>query len=246
MDLREVRDSSDLNRHPWEISRATSILSLLGESHQSKVADIGAGDMYFLRRFAERSGARLFACDIHFKESELGTDDGVEKVTRIEDIPPEDMDVVFLLDVLEHVEDEAEFLGEVAKVVKKDGKIIITVPAHPFLFGAHDVFLHHFRRYSAKGLRRTLRENGFEIEKLHFFYSSLFLARVVEKLFNSSGKSDKNGMEVNSWKFDVDHPLTRMIVLLLNCDFRINSYLHSYLNLSIPGLSLCAIVKKRV
>ena len=163
---------------------------------------------------------------------------------NIGDIPRKTIDLVFLLDVLEHVENENLFLQEVKHVLKDGGRMVITVPAHQFLFSEHDIFLQHFRRYSKKRLTHVLKENNMELEGVFYFYSSLFCVRLATKAFSSIGYSRKYKPEVNSWCYPRNHLLTRLLISILNLDFTLNKILHSISKHSLPGLSLCATVRK--
>ena len=78
-------------------------------------------------------------------------------------------DNVVCLNVLEHIEDDLGALRAMGSALKDDGKLILLVPAHQFLFGAFDVAVGHFRRYSKKLLSSRLQEAGFEINELKFF-----------------------------------------------------------------------------
>ncbi|MFA7006142.1 MAG: class I SAM-dependent methyltransferase, partial [Verrucomicrobiia bacterium] len=55
-------------------------------------------------------------------------------------------DVVLALDVVEHVEDDAQAVAELARVCKPGGTVFITVPAYAWLWSGHDVVNHHKRR----------------------------------------------------------------------------------------------------
>ena len=66
-----------------------------------------------------------------------------------------DYDVVLLADVLEHVEHHHEFLRDLVAQLKPGATLIITVPAHPWLWSPHDAALGHFRRYTQATLRET-------------------------------------------------------------------------------------------
>ena len=64
-------------------------------------------------------------------------------------------DLICMFDVLEHIEHDTETLMAIKKLLTKHGRILITVPAYQWLYGAHDEFLHHKRRYSANQLKKN-------------------------------------------------------------------------------------------
>jgi SAM-dependent methyltransferase len=66
-------------------------------------------------------------------------------------------DVVLLMDVLEHVEDDFELLSRVLGPLRAGAHVLITVPADPALWSPHDVSFGHWRRYQADRLRLTWR-----------------------------------------------------------------------------------------
>ncbi len=243
MDLKEIENASG-NRHPWELSRAKSILKVLKDLDCSVIADIGSGDLYFAQEAHKLTQQKIYACDINYSDTEIVDNGQVEMCKDINDIPRNSIDLVFLLDVLEHVENENLFLQEVKHVLKDGGRMVITVPAHQFLFSEHDIFLQHFRRYSKKRLTQVLKENNMEVEGVFYFYSSLFCVRLVTKALSLIGLSRKYRPEVNSWGYSRDHLLTRLLISILNLDFTLNKNLHSISKHSLPGLSLCATVRK--
>lgn len=58
-----------------------------------------------------------------------------------------------MLDVLEHIDKSKEFMKNVNNLLKKDGLLIVGVPAYKSLWSKHDVNLKHYRRYSWKTLK---------------------------------------------------------------------------------------------
>lgn len=78
------------------------------------------------------------------------------------------VDTIVTLNMLEHVEDDRAALKGMNKVLAKDGKILMVVPAHKFLYGSLDKQIYHFRRYSKKDLVEKFEESGFEIEKIEY------------------------------------------------------------------------------
>lgn len=87
--------------------------------------------------------------------------------------PTQTFDLICLLDVLEHVQDDAGTLATLARHLAPGGAGIITVPAHPLLFGPHDRALHHIRRYTRDDFRARLLEAGLRIEKLTYLNFTL-------------------------------------------------------------------------
>jgi phospholipid N-methyltransferase len=78
------------------------------------------------------------------------------------------VDTVIAVNVLEHVERDAEFLNDAYNSLVGGGTLILLVPAVPLIFGSLDRAFEHHRRYTRMGLQKALRGAGFEIEKLHY------------------------------------------------------------------------------
>lgn len=73
------------------------------------------------------------------------------------------------VNVFEHVEHDEEEIAQVFEMLPSGGTLCIFVPALPFLYSKFDASIDHFRRYTLKGLRRSVREAGFEIETDRYF-----------------------------------------------------------------------------
>lgn len=80
--------------------------------------------------------------------------------------------VVTLMDVLEHVDDDAGVLREMARLVRPGGLVVVTVPALMWLWSDWDVALHHRRRYHAAGLRQAIAASGLDTLHLAYFNSA--------------------------------------------------------------------------
>lgn len=103
-------------------------------------------------------------------------------------------DLVCLLDVLEHIEDDVAALARVARLLKPGGRVLLTVPAYQWLWSAHDSAHHHFRRYTAAGLRRTAERAGLPVLRAAYFNTLLFPliagVRLLGKLLARAEHSD--------------------------------------------------------
>lgn len=146
-------------------------------------------------------------------------------------------DLVAGLDVLEHLDDDAGALGEWHRILHDDGRLLVTVPAFPCLWGRQDVLAEHRRRYGKRQLRNLLEGNGFRVERLSFFNTLLFppiaMARLAMRPFldDAPGRSD----------LDVPAPfgLNGGLARLFGCE----AHVLRRVNLPI-GVSLVALARR--
>lgn len=75
-------------------------------------------------------------------------------------------DLVVMLEVLEHIEDDEGALAKVSDLLRPGGRLILSVPAHKKWLGPHDRYAGHFRRYEKAELAAKLEKAGLQVEKL--------------------------------------------------------------------------------
>lgn len=242
MDL--VEKTKNVNRHPWEISRADNIIRILNkQSKDIVIADVGSGDQYFTNKLTNYSNNNVIAVDKEYIEDQ-SVDPRIICFSDIESLCDNSIDYIFLMDVLEHIENDLDFLEGLSKKLKLDGKIIITVPAWQILFSKHDIYLQHFRRYNYKQLCQLVSNSDLKIIKSHYFYSILIPSRILALLIEKIIKSNSNNQKgIGLWKYGNNSFVTRTICTILNLDFRLNQVLYK-LKIRIPGLSLFAVAGK--
>lgn len=235
MDLSEIGENS--NRHPWELSRKDNMIKLVKKyiHENATILDIGCGDSYFDQSLLEAlpKVKEIWGVDIFLPQNELRS--RYSKVNHINEVPINSFDLVLLMDVLEHNEDETEVLTQVKHKMHKNGRMIVTVPAFQWLYSAHDKNLNHYRRYNYRQLKEVIEKNDFEIEDWFYFYASLVPMRFLSK--NAVGKTSQ-------WKRDERNFFTKFVRLCLNIDFNVCKYL-SKVNIHLGGLSLLMVVKKK-
>ena len=97
--------------------------------------------------------------------------------------------VILMLDVLEHIEDDEAALESVQKLLVPGGTAILTVPSLPSLWSEHDEVNLHFRRYTKGVLRERLQAAGLEIRTLRYMFgwplSLMYARRFLAKPGNS-------------------------------------------------------------
>jgi SAM-dependent methyltransferase len=80
----------------------------------------------------------------------------------------EGFDSVLCFNVLEHIVDDEGALASLGAALKPGGRLLVLVPAHPFLYGTIDRALDHVRRYRRGELRSKLTDAGFTVEALRY------------------------------------------------------------------------------
>ena len=107
--------------------------------------------------------------------------------------PERSFDGLVSFDVLYHawVTDDREAMGELARVLRPDGLLLVRVPALKVLWGAHDEAVHSRHRYTKTELRALLEGAGLEVLRLTYCNSILFplllVRRTVDRLASRHG-----------------------------------------------------------
>jgi hypothetical protein len=188
VDLRE-RKGSVAQRHPWELARAEFFLELLARYGVLQTGgdwlDVGSGDAWFgtqLRRLLPRQ-AELTCWDINYTPEDLagGAESEVEGLTLVAERPNRRFDRILMLDVIEHVENDAEFVqSTVDDLLTGGGIVVVSVPAYQALFSSYDKMLRHHRRYSPAACRRLLEHSGLGVLADGGLFCSLLPIRAAQ------------------------------------------------------------------
>lgn len=147
-------------------------------------------------------------------------------------------DVVLLLDVLEHIENDALAVTTAIKLVKKGGLLLITVPSCKKMWSGYDILAHHFRRYCMGEMKDLLEIEGVRIKKISYFstvlFPLIFLVRVIEgRFFNKN--DDQNIFR--------PHFVPQVLNAILFHIFNFEKYILRFSNLPF-GSSIIAILEK--
>lgn len=174
---RDVLDTlaSDGGEGFWLDARADAVGEVLRKASVKRIWDVGAGSGAMAKRLGR------YGIDVLSVEP---LPEGAREIARMGaevfcgtlhdlDLPSGSLPAVGLFDVLEHLEEPCDLLGEVARVLSPEGILVVTVPAYQWLWSAEDEALGHFRRYSTKTLRRSLAQSQFEVLSARYCFASL-------------------------------------------------------------------------
>jgi 2-polyprenyl-3-methyl-5-hydroxy-6-metoxy-1,4-benzoquinol methylase len=94
-------------------------------------------------------------------------------------------DLVVLMDVLEHIQDDMKTLNIAKQLLKPGGFLFLSVPAYKFLWSTHDEALHHKRRYHSLEIKTKVKDSGFEIVKYSHYVTLLFFPIALFRLLSN-------------------------------------------------------------
>jgi SAM-dependent methyltransferase len=186
--------------HWWYVARRKILADLIRREVQppakARILEIGCGtghNLPMLAAFGMVDGleiddqARAVANKRHGKTIKSAPLPGLTDVRR------RSYDLITALDVIEHVDDDAAALAAIAERLKPGGRLLMTVPAHQWMWSAHDTANHHKRRYSKKRLKALIDESPLRLEKAGYFNSLLFpLAVAARGVAQLTGKEDSD------------------------------------------------------
>jgi len=201
--MRRVEES-----HWWFVGRRQIIKSFLyGISRSLKadrgeenihILDVGCGtgaNLEMLSEFGEAEGVDVSCEALSFCQAR-----GLVNVKEgaAEALPYADgsFDLVTGLDVVEHLDDDLAGLKEMHRVLRRDGRTLLFVPAFMFLWGVQDDISHHRRRYTLDELKAVVRQAGFTIERATYvnitFFAPILLGRLLMRMTGFRPASENN------------------------------------------------------
>jgi len=112
---------------------------------------------------------------------------------------PNNSDLIFSSNVLEHIEDDLSILKAMRNNLNKDGKIYLYLPAKMILWSELDEMVGHFRRYEPSEIRFKCEQAGLRVNTLHYADSLGFFASLLMRFV---GYDTKNGIgSISSLRF---------------------------------------------
>jgi len=175
----------------WYQHRNQCILALLKRfDPHGPIFDIGGSNGYVARCLVD-AGYETVLVEPGKEGVMLARQRGLDPIVwgALDDVGflPGSLPAVSLFDVIEHIEDDLEFMKTVERLLRPGGRVFITVPAYSFLWSQEDELAMHYRRYTLGNLKRLILSAGLEPEYGTYMFTMLpmpiFLMRTVAGKF---------------------------------------------------------------
>ena len=187
--------------HWWYRARREVLAALIRRTTnlpaKAKILEVGCGtghNIQMLEQFGKVDGIEIDPEARAFAEKRLGRKIASAPLPELAGIKRAQYDLVAALDVVEHIADDHAAVAGLAGCVKPGGKLLVTVPAHQWMWSAHDELNHHKRRYSKRQLRDLIQGSALRLDSIGYFNSFLFPlavgARLAAKVTGRGGGDD--------------------------------------------------------
>jgi len=227
--------------HWWFIGRRKLIeflISCAGTQEDCQVADIGCGVgsnlSLLLSMGFEVIGIDSEMYSLSLAKRRLSTISLINGDLLKLPFKTDSLDLIIATDVLEHLQDDTNGIKEIHRVLKKEGVVVLTVPAFQFLWGVQDEVGKHHRRYSKKQLIKKIEQEGLGILKSSYFNFFLFFPILFgRRMIHILGLNIDSENGIN----------TPFINFILKTIFSIEPFLLKYFSFPF-GVSIFCIAKK--
>lgn len=230
--------------HFWFISRKEFIFQNTVKyiKFEEKSIEIGAGTGNVARYLQKNGYENICVGEMHLNGLKYAQSYGIKECYQFDllDIPFEnEFDMVCMFDVLEHIPDDNLALQNVYKMLRVDGKIILTVPSHMWLWNRDDAIAGHKIRYTKKELIQRLENNGFEVLNIRYFFIGITPLLFLRKILNKDDGSKVKDAEYNS-DISMNHILSKILLFISRIENKLNRFLPNWF-----GGSLFLIARKK-
>jgi len=237
MDINYYKNYFRLEKNNWLFRVRRNLIYSIFEEYNIKndmrILDYGCGSGFIVGQLQAR-GYDACGTDISREAVEYGTSQGIKNLyptNGVEvDFSDGSFDLILAMDVVEHINEDNLVIKEFERLLKPNGRLIITVPAYQWMWGVQDEVSHHFRRYSMSSMAKLLSffPNLSVLRKTYFntfLFPAVVLVRLTSKWFNIKNRESD---------FDVsDNFLNPIFYLIFNTEIKILKFFNYPFGVSI-------------
>lgn len=209
------------NTHFWFNNRKKIILELFNKyiGKSDKIIEIGAGTGNVARMLLEK-GYQVSVGEIHSTGIEYAKNYGIHERYQFDLMRcpfKEHFDVVGMFDVLEHIEYDHKALENVNQMLKPNGKVVITVPAHMWLWSREDKIAHHKKRYELHQITKLFNDNNFRVIEAKNFFVTILPLLYLRTITHRDNQKEVSKDEYNK-SIKVNSIVNKVLDILLSIE----------------------------
>lgn len=148
------------------------------------IVEVGCGAGNNLMPF-KKAGQKILGVDISDTSIEYCRKVGINAIKK--DLSSEKLELaekaryILILDFIEHLQYPEVFMKNLTDISTQKTELIITVPAHQFLFSNWDLEMQHYRRYSKKTLVEQVENAGWKITHITYTHTVLYFVSLIAR-----------------------------------------------------------------
>lgn len=229
-------------KHFWFLARKQRILEIFKkyvQNHES-VLEIGAGTGNVARAL-QTADYNVSVGEMHLNGLNYAKTYGIKNCYQFDLFDPpfsEHFDVIGMFDVLEHLQEDVLAMQCVQSMLKPNGRVVLTVPAHQWLWNRDDAIAAHKRRYTLKQLKIVMEKSGFEIVYGRYFFVSILPLLLLRRILNADNQKQVNEEEHHQ-EININPLINRILLKVSMLENRFASWIPN-----LAGGSIILVAKK--
>jgi SAM-dependent methyltransferase len=183
----------------WWFKGRRDLIKKIKISKDAKILEVGCGSGQNLLLWKDQNPKGLDISQEAVDEAKnIGIDVIKGDLNKKLPFKKESFDVIFALDVIEHLESDIQATKKLVDLLKPNGRLIINVPAFQFLWSFHDVQNMHKKRYTAKEIKKLAKNSGLrELSSTYWNFSLFFPAFLRVKIHNILNQKESSIQETS-------------------------------------------------
>ena len=192
--------------HPWFKARRKLFRSIIPNDKELRILDFGCGSGQFLISLCNEGYKNLFGIEPNISKKVISINNVDISINKKLD-KNNKYDVVLMMDVLEHIEDDLGIILKIVSQLNNGGMLLISVPAYNLLWSEHDTKNMHFRRYNRKTLSYILKQTDLNIKWISNWNFFMFPLIAINRLCRNKFKQE----------IEIPHEIISFILYKLLC-----------------------------
>lgn len=208
--LEVMADADNYNNFLIEL-----VTNQMNSQKSGKVLDFGAGTGTYAKML-KGEGIKVDCLEPDAALQKELKKSGFKVLKGSSELKDNTYDLIYSLNVFEHIEDDFAEVVKLRKALKKGGRLVIYVPAYQVLFSSMDKQVGHFRRYRVKRLKMMAEQANININQLAYYDPIGFFAAFAYRLFGGGGVLNPKSVRIyDKYAFPLSkvlHPISKKFI----------------------------------